>query len=357
MCCSRAACARTRPRIPPTATTSTTPAANYPPLPLPPPPRPPPPLPPPPRPPPPPATAAAAPARRGAAAPGAAAPGGPSTGPPPAPAGHRTRGRGTSGGLLYARLSAAVRGAGVRVLTQTTARHLVTDPGGRVTGVECLSLRAAPSWARLAHRVLHRWSVRPYLYVPKLSAGSCIARSARLEHHRRYARPLRIEAARGVILAVAGFAANRAMMRAHAPNARGAPAPGHPRRRRQRYRPRHRRSAAPPRSWTGCPSGGSSARRPPCWGPASLVSTALPAGVRRVPPLAPPSGRRDPPARPPGLAARRPRHPDAGPPPDPRPGPVVPAVPGLVPADPGRGPAPTVPMRSRPGRGCRPAGL
>jgi 3-oxo-5alpha-steroid 4-dehydrogenase len=140
------------------------------------------------------------------------------TGPPPAPRGHRTRGRGTSGGLLYARLSAAVRGAGVRVLTQTAARHLVTDAGGRITGVECLSLRAAPAWARLAHRVLHRWSVRPYLYVPKL--GRILHRPvAWLE--RRYARPLRIGAARGVILAAGGFAANRAMMRAHAPNARG----------------------------------------------------------------------------------------------------------------------------------------
>ena len=82
---------------------------------------------------------------------------------PSAPRGHRTRGRGTSGGLLYARLATAVRGAGVRVLTQTAARRLVTGPGGRVTGVECLSLRGAPGWVRLAHRVLHRWSVKPYL--------------------------------------------------------------------------------------------------------------------------------------------------------------------------------------------------
>ena len=151
-----------------------------------------------------------------AAAPGTAAPGA-GIGPP-APRGHRTRGRGTSGGLLYARLAAAVRGAGARVLTQTAARQPVTDPGGRVTGVECLSLRAAPAWVRLAHRVLHRWSVKPYLYVPKL--GRVLHRPvAWLE--RRYARPLRIAAARGVILAAGGFAASRPMMRAHAPNARG----------------------------------------------------------------------------------------------------------------------------------------
>src|SRR5215469_4418674 len=139
---------------------------------------------------------------------------------PPAPRGHRARGRGTSGGLLYARLAAAVRGAGVGVLTQTTAQRLVTapEPGGRVTGVECLSLRGAPGWVRLAHRVLHRWSVKPYLYVPK--AGRVLHRPVGwLE--RRYARPLRIGAARGVVLAAGGFAANRPMMRSHAPAARG----------------------------------------------------------------------------------------------------------------------------------------
>ena len=137
---------------------------------------------------------------------------------PPAPRGHRTRGRGTSGGLLFARLAAAVRGAGVRVLIQTAAERLVTGPGGRVVGVECRSLRAAPGWARLAHRLLHRWSVKPYLYVPK--AGRVLHRPVGwLE--RRYARPLRVGAARGVVLAAGGFAANRPMMRAHAPTARG----------------------------------------------------------------------------------------------------------------------------------------
>jgi len=137
---------------------------------------------------------------------------------PAAPRGHRTRGRGTSGGLLYARLAAAVRGAGARVLTQTAAERLVTEPGGRITGVQCRSLRGAPGWARLSHRVLHQWSVKPYLYLPK--AGRLLHRPvAWLEG--RYARPLRVGAARGVVLAAGGFAANRPMMRSHAPTARG----------------------------------------------------------------------------------------------------------------------------------------
>jgi 3-oxo-5alpha-steroid 4-dehydrogenase len=140
---------------------------------------------------------------------------------PPAPRGHRTRGRGTSGRLLYARLAAAVHGTGARVLTQTAAQRLVTspDPGnGRVTGVECRSLRGAPGWARLAHGILHRWSVKPYLYAPRV--GRVLHRPVGwLEQ--RYSRPLRVRAARGVVLAAGGFAANRQMMRSHAPTARG----------------------------------------------------------------------------------------------------------------------------------------
>ena len=136
----------------------------------------------------------------------------------PAPRGHRTRGRGTSGGLLYARLAAAVRGSGARVLTQTAAERLVIGPGGRVAGVACLTLRDAPGWVRLAHQVLHRWSVKPYLYVPK--AGRVMHRPAGwLE--RRYQRPLLVGATRGVVVAAGGFAANRQMMRAHAPAGRG----------------------------------------------------------------------------------------------------------------------------------------
>ncbi len=91
----------------------------------------------------------------------------------PAPRGHRTRGRGTSGGLLFARLAAAARRAGVQVVAQTQAVRLV-EADGRVAGVECRSLRSAPWWARTAHRALHRAARKPYLYVPK--AGSCTAR-------------------------------------------------------------------------------------------------------------------------------------------------------------------------------------
>jgi 3-oxo-5alpha-steroid 4-dehydrogenase len=136
---------------------------------------------------------------------------------PPAPRGHRARGRGTSGGLLFARLAGAVRRAGVQVVEQTAAVRLMTD-GGRVTGVECRSLRGAPWWARTAHRVLHRLARKPYLYVPK--AGRLMHRPAAwLE--RRYGRRLLVGAGRGVVVAAGGFGANKEMLRAYAPSARG----------------------------------------------------------------------------------------------------------------------------------------
>jgi 3-oxo-5alpha-steroid 4-dehydrogenase len=137
---------------------------------------------------------------------------------PPAPRGHRTRGRGTSGGLLFGRLARAVRRTGVRVLEQTSARRLVAEPGGRVIGVEARTLRGAPSWAAAAHRILHRWSARPYVYAPRLGRA-LHRRVAWLE--RRYSRPLRVAARRGVVLAAGGFVANRPMMREHAPAYRG----------------------------------------------------------------------------------------------------------------------------------------
>jgi len=137
---------------------------------------------------------------------------------PPAPRGHRTHGRGTSGRVLYARLAAAVRASGVTVLPQTRVSELVTGADGRVTGVVASSLRGAPRWARTAHRVLHRWSAKPYLYAPRI--GRAMHRPVSwLEQ--RYGRPLRAGARGGVVLAAGGFVTNRAMLREHAPASRG----------------------------------------------------------------------------------------------------------------------------------------
>jgi 3-oxo-5alpha-steroid 4-dehydrogenase len=136
----------------------------------------------------------------------------------PAPRGHRAVGRGVSGRALFGALAAAVARTDVTVLTQTAARQLVTDQAGRVTGVDCLTLNGAPAWAAFTHRILHKVSKKPYLYLPKL--GRVVHRRvAWLEG--RYGRPLRITARGGLVLAAGGFAANRAMMREHAPAYRG----------------------------------------------------------------------------------------------------------------------------------------
>jgi 3-oxo-5alpha-steroid 4-dehydrogenase len=138
-----------------------------------------------------------------------------SAGGQPAPRGHRAKGRGTSGRVLHARLSAAVRAAGVQVRTQTRVTGLITEDG-RVTGVECLTLRGRVP--RLAHALLYRWSRKPLLYLPRLGRLALRPLGA-LE--RRFAVPTRIHATRGVVLASGGFGGNRALLREHAPTSRG----------------------------------------------------------------------------------------------------------------------------------------
>jgi 3-oxo-5alpha-steroid 4-dehydrogenase len=143
----------------------------------------------------------------------------------PAPRGHRAVGKGTSGKVLYTRLAAAVRSAGVRIVPQTRAVRLVTDESGRVAGVECQSMRSAPGWARGGHRVLSLMGRKPYLYAGR--PGRRFYQPVTwLE--RRYARPLTVRARRGVVLAAGGFVANRAMLREHAPAFRGGLALGTP---------------------------------------------------------------------------------------------------------------------------------
>lgn len=135
----------------------------------------------------------------------------------PAPRGHRARGRGTSGRVLFAALAAAALSAGVRVRPRTIAERLVVEDG-RVVGVECRSLASAPVAVRAVHGVLHRYATKPGLYVPGL-ARALHRRISALEQ--RYGRPVRIGARRGVVLAAGGFVGNRAMLREHAPAFRG----------------------------------------------------------------------------------------------------------------------------------------
>ncbi|WP_318307415.1 FAD-binding protein [Amycolatopsis solani] len=135
----------------------------------------------------------------------------------PAPRGHRVKGPGTSGKLLMARLGEAVRERGIRVLTQTRARSLISVDG-RVTGLVTETLRDAPASARARHRRLARYAAKPGIYMPSLRK-SLHRRVEQIE--RAHGRELRISARRGVVLAAGGFIANRELVREHAPRYRG----------------------------------------------------------------------------------------------------------------------------------------
>src|SRR4051812_21035416 len=130
---------------------------------------------------------------------------------PPAPRGHRTKGKGTSGKVFYARLAEAARST-ARVRTHVFVRGLVTEDN-RVTGVEATVLTGLR--ARL-HGLCGKYAAKPGLYVPMLRKR--LNRLAlRLE---RRGKPLRINARQGVVLAAGGVVANREMMREHAPDYR-----------------------------------------------------------------------------------------------------------------------------------------
>jgi len=129
----------------------------------------------------------------------------------PAPRGHRTAGRGTSGKLLFQRLERAAVDRGVRILRQTTAQRLITDPNGRVTGVVCRQLTGFP--ARL-HKFLGKLAAKPGLYVPALKRR--LHRSIRRVES-RHGTEITISARDGVVLCAGGFVANPVMMREHAP--------------------------------------------------------------------------------------------------------------------------------------------
>ena len=135
----------------------------------------------------------------------------------PAPRGHRVRGSGASGAALFRALATAVRAAGVEVLPRTRVTGLISE-GGRVTGVRCATLLPASRRVRGQHRVLSSLAAKPGIYVPKL-ARYAHSRVQRWECD--HSAELVVNASRGVVLSAGGFAANRQMLRQHAPAHRG----------------------------------------------------------------------------------------------------------------------------------------
>ncbi len=134
----------------------------------------------------------------------------------PAPRGHRAKGRGTSGKMLYGPLAKSAQANGVRFLGQTRADRLIIEDG-RVIGVEALTLRDAPAGVRRRHAALSSISAKPGVYAPQLRS-IVDAQISKIE--KKYAKKIRIKARGGVILSAGGFVSNREMMRTHAPRTR-----------------------------------------------------------------------------------------------------------------------------------------
>ncbi|WP_267900062.1 MULTISPECIES: FAD-binding protein [Lentzea] len=134
--------------------------------------------------------------------------------PDPAARGHRTRAKGTSGKVFFARLAEATRRAGVRIMPQTRAEELITTDG-RVTGVRCRTLTGLP---QTVHAMLSKAGAKPWLYYPPVGR-KLFALAAWLE--RRFSRPVTVSARQGVVISAGGFIADRDRVREISPAYRG----------------------------------------------------------------------------------------------------------------------------------------
>jgi 3-oxo-5alpha-steroid 4-dehydrogenase len=130
---------------------------------------------------------------------------------PPAPRGHRAKGAGMSGAVLFGVLRAAVERAGVPVWGQAIGRRMIVDRAGAVVGMELARLHGI---AGILHRQLERCAAAVHNLAPGL-ADVARAMLERLEE--RYARREHVRARRGVVLATGGFIFNRRMVAQHAP--------------------------------------------------------------------------------------------------------------------------------------------
>jgi len=133
---------------------------------------------------------------------------------PPAPRGHRVKGAGLSGAMLFRALRKTVHAAGARVMTQSSVRRLVLDnKTGAVLGAELWKFEKDGGAAN-RHRRLNRWAERMQYPAPGL-ADTLRRRALAVEIAE--ARPLMVRARAGVILSTGGFIFNREMVARHAP--------------------------------------------------------------------------------------------------------------------------------------------
>ena len=129
----------------------------------------------------------------------------------PAPRGHKPLGRGLGGAKIFQPLHDSALTKGARVRKQCRVTGLITDAQGRVIGVEASALPEGSFWQRL-HALISALeygtryvtlAIPPFRHV----TGRLYALAE------RFAKPLRIRARQGVVLASGGFIYNREMVR------------------------------------------------------------------------------------------------------------------------------------------------
>ena len=130
----------------------------------------------------------------------------------PAPRGHRAVGAGYGGPHYFAALAKAADREGVEVLLHTKSTRLIVDRGGRVVGVEALSL---PADKHPAHQRLYE---KASPWIPHNSKAADRAGVALCGMEQRDGRVMRIRGRVGVILATGGFTYNPALLAEHEPS-------------------------------------------------------------------------------------------------------------------------------------------
>jgi len=133
----------------------------------------------------------------------------------PAPRGHRPKGNGLSGGVLFNALKTAALKRGLKVKYQSKAQELILDDQGNVIGLIYNHLGDTP-FSKVFHKLISAFAYRiRYLNLIFPELNGFLSRI--FVHIEKHGRTKRIYARQGVILAAGGFIYNQDMVRAHAP--------------------------------------------------------------------------------------------------------------------------------------------
>ncbi len=133
----------------------------------------------------------------------------------PVPRGHRPKGKGLPGYVVFDSLKRSALKKGVRVKYRSKARQLITDKEGNVIGLEFSSIPAY-SIFNLLHRFITwlNYKMR-YIAISMPATNNLFSPVYRLLELR--GRRKRVRARKGVILAAGGFVFNRSMIKEIAP--------------------------------------------------------------------------------------------------------------------------------------------